>query len=223
MKSFICMFCGNAKSSNRVRASHQTLCKENPNKKQTPFQNGHFQSTKKIGNQYISGQQKSPSDETKEKIRQKAKGRKHSDETKEKLSQYAKNRNFGGVTQSRRIEYNGVKLGSSYELILAKSLDENNICWIQPERLKYKDNLGKSRTYTADFYLPEYDVFLDPKNDFLIENINPSLGFSDIEKIDWVSKQNSVKIYVLNKYQLDWQIVKLLLTPRKRGPGFVTR
>jgi hypothetical protein len=68
-------------------------------------------------------------------------------------------------------------------LKLAISLDENNIKWDTCSRFNYIDRFGKSRTYTPDFYLIDYDVYLDPKNDFLINNINPSLGFSDKEKI----------------------------------------
>lgn len=42
---------------------------------------------------------------------------------------------------------------------------------------------GIKHTYTPDFYLPEYNVYLDPKNDYLINNINPGLGFKDVDKI----------------------------------------
>lgn len=140
-------------------------------------------------------------------------GHSPSEEHRKILSKAAKDRGFGGVTQSRWIEYKGFKLGSSYELKLAESLDLNNVKWIQPSKLKYTDNLGNVRSYTADFYLPDYDVYLDPKNDFLINNINPSLGFFDKEKIKWASEQNSISVLILNKNQLDWQIVKLLLTP----------
>jgi hypothetical protein len=56
--------------------------------------------------------------------------------------------------------------------------------------------------YTPDFYLPEYDIYLDPKNDFLIENINPVLGYTDIDKIHQVELENNIKVLILNKDQL---------------------
>ena len=48
----------------------------------------------------------------------------------------------------------------------------------------------------------EYDVYLDPKNDYLINKINESDGYNDVDKINWVSLQNNVKIYILNKNNL---------------------
>lgn len=66
-------------------------------------------------------------------------------------------RNLGGVRQSKRIQHKGVSLGSSYELKLALILDKLNIKWNQPKRVKYTQPCGKNSTYTADFYLPEYD------------------------------------------------------------------
>jgi hypothetical protein len=92
-----------------------------------------------------------------------------------KQSLQAKERGFGGVRQSKKINYKGILLGSTYELKLAKSLDENNIIWTKPKRISYIDPFGKERTYEADFYLPSYDVYLDPKNDFLIKKYKPKI------------------------------------------------
>jgi hypothetical protein len=128
-----------------------------------------------------------------------------------RLSTLAKDRGLGGVRPSKRILYKGVLLGSTYEVKLAESLDDNCIKWIKPARLNYVDPFGKERTYEADFYLPEYNVYLDPKNDFLINNINPRLGFKDSEKIHLVCKQNDVQIFILDKTQLTWQHVKNII------------
>ena len=69
----------------------------------------------------------------------------------------------------------------------------------------------KERRYTPDFYLSEYDIYLDPKNDFLINNINPSLGFFDKEKIQWVSEQNDISVIILDKDQLNWDDIQKML------------
>lgn len=143
------------------------------------------------------------------------KGRHHSEMTKEKLSMSAKENKLGGHPYRRKIIYKGISLGSSYELILAKNLDENQIKWNIPNRFNYVDKFGKRRTYTPDFYLPEYDIYLDPKNWFLINNINPSLGFSDLEKIKWVMEQNGVRIIVLNEGQLNWEYIRKFIVLRK--------
>lgn len=97
-----------------------------------------------------------------------------------------------------------VFLQSSYELTLAKSLDENNIKWIRPNFISYFHELdNKQRKYFPDFYLIDYDVYLDPKNDFLI-NFHKN-------KIQYVIDQNKIKLIVLTKNQLNWDSVRQLI------------
>ena len=131
-------------------------------------------------------------------------GRYHSTESKLKMSQIAKDQGRGGVKASRRILYNGIKLGSTYEVTLAIDLDKHNIGWSIPRSFKYIDPCGIARHYTADFYLNEYDIYVDPKNDFLINNPNPRYGYSDIDKINCVAIQNNIRIIILNKHELNW-------------------
>lgn len=64
----------------------------------------------------------------------------------------------------KMIEYKGVWLDSTWELILAKRLDEQLISWIRPDPLKWIDERGKPHHYFADFYLLDFDLYLDPKN-----------------------------------------------------------
>lgn len=123
----------------------------------------------------------------------------HTAETKKVLSDIAIARGFGGKNYRKTFEYNGVILESTYELELAKELDNNNIKWIRPKRLKWIDESGKQRHYTPDFYLPDFDVYLDPKNDYLIK--------IDSVKIKLCSTQNNVKVLVLNKTQLKWNYI----------------
>lgn len=177
-------------------AKHEKHCRDNPNY------------VKKITKSHIFTAQQ------KEKMRLKALGRKHTVATKKKLSILAKKRNFGGITQSRWINYNGHVLGSTYELRVAISLDENNIRWTTCKKFNYIDTFGKSRTYTPDFYIIDYDIYLDPKNDFLINNINPALGVKDEEKIQRTCEQNNIIVLILNKNQLSWKEIKKIL-PRK--------
>lgn len=88
-----------------------------------------------------------------------------------------------------------VYLESSYELFVAKELDNNNINWKRPKYIKYiSDKIV--RRYYPDFYLIDYNIYLDPKNKFLIEK--------DKDKINTVINQNNVKILVLDKDSLTW-------------------
>lgn len=205
MIELTCRFCGQIRISKMSRASHEKVCNLNPNK--------HVVSRK---GRVAPNKGKRASEETKRKMSASLSGKpwngKHTEESKEKLRQVAIKRGFGGITQSRWIKYKDKTLGSSYELKVAESLDENGIIWDTCKRINYIDPTGKVRSYTPDFYLKDFDVYLDPKNDFLIEKINPSLGFSDIEKIKLVSEQNHINVIILNKNELSWnEIFNILL------------
>ena len=41
------------------------------------------------------------------------------------------------------------------------------------------------------------------KKAIVIQDINPTLGYSDKDKINWVMEQNGVRVIILNKNQLD--------------------
>lgn len=59
-----------------------------------------------------------------------------------------------------------VYLESSWELKIAKLLIEKNIKWTRPKPIKWKDNKNKEHYYFPDFYLKKYDLYLDPKNPY---------------------------------------------------------
>ena len=94
---------------------------------------------------------------------------------------------YGGICKRKLIEYKGTVLESTYEYTVAVSLDENNIKWMKTSRkdfkFPYSDPEGVTNYYTPDFYLPDYNVYLDPKNDYLISKVNPKFGYRDIDKI----------------------------------------
>ncbi len=120
----------------------------------------------------------------------------------------AKKREFGGLTSKRKVNYmtkSGkiVHLQSSYEEKIAVELDKYNIEWKRPKYLIWKDNKGKEHRYYPDFYLPNYDIYLDPKNDYLIKK--------DEEKIKRVKEQNNIKLYMLNSEQLNIKYIRNLI------------
>ena len=92
-------------------------------------------------------------------------GKPQTKESKHKLREIALNNGFGGFRWRKGYLYNGIKLDSSYEVVVAKDLDDNNIKWSRCDRIPYIIN-DKLHHYTPDFYLPDYNVYLDPKNDF---------------------------------------------------------
>ena len=90
-------------------------------------------------------------------------GRTHTEESKRKMSDRALASTHRRLKR-KMIEYKGVMLDSTWELALAKLLDENNIKWFRPKPLKWFDDENKERNYFPDFYLPEYNLYIDPKN-----------------------------------------------------------
>ena len=120
----------------------------------------------------------------------------------------AERREFGGHTSKQSIYYKRldnteVYLHSSFEIKVATELDSYNISWIRPPPLSWVDQNNEKRRYYPDFYLPDFNIFLDPKNDYLIRK--------DKEKIKRVCTQNNVKILVLSEESLIWSRIKNLI------------
>ena len=133
-------------------------------------------------------------------------GHPHSNETKALLSALAKERGFGGYREnagkSKKYKVldsfgNQATLQSSYELKCSEILNDLNIKWLRPKALKYN-----GRNYFADFYLPDFDIYLDPKNNYKAK--------LDAEKIQLVQDQNNVRVYILLKDQLTPEYLKCL-------------
>lgn len=101
-------------------------------------------------------------------------------------------------------------LESSFERRLANDLNRNNILWVRPNPVTYVDQTGATRRYYPDFYLPAYNVYLDPKNDFLIE--------TDIDKIKRSAKQNKIRIFVLRENHLTWNSIKSVVVDGGTAP-----
>ena len=124
------------------------------------------------------------------------------------LSDRAKNNNLGKGNRNKyahgwyESKYAGkVYLESSYEYLVAKELDNNDIKWIRPNHFIWLDGNMEIHKYYADFYLIDYNIYLDPKNDYLIKK--------DDFKIKQVIKQNKISILILCKNNLTWD--KILL------------
>lgn len=89
---------------------------------------------------------------------------------------------------------------SSYEVKLSQILNELNINWIRPNFVFYTDDNGDKRRYYPDFYLEKYNLYLDPKNDYLIK--------TDINKINYASKENNITIVIIGNKRLNLEDIK---------------
>lgn len=77
-----------------------------------------------------------------------------------------------------------VLLESSWEVRTANKLIELDIEWVRPDPLDWIDSAGKPRLYYPDFYLPKFNIYLDPKNPYCMKK--------DVEKMNCISKKVSV-------------------------------
>jgi hypothetical protein len=110
----------------------------------------------------------------------------HTEEMKQHLREKALASNHRRLRRGI-VEYRGVMLDSSWELELAKRLDELCINWIRPDPIKWLDNDDVTHNYFPDFYLPDYDLYLDPKNPHAIK--------VQSEKLEILLRQyNNIKI-----------------------------
>jgi hypothetical protein len=133
-------------------------------------------------------------------------GKSHSSETKELLRHKALNNNFQRVCKST-VEYQCIdgtviKMDSSWEVKLAEELDNNGVEWIRPESLPWIDADGINHNYFPDFYIPLWDVYLDPKNDWVIK--------SQAHKLQCLSEQYD-NIYILGKKDLNLESIQNII------------
>ena len=125
------------------------------------------------------------------------------------ISNTAKNNPlFGGNKNNKSFWYTSsiagkVYLESSYELIIAQILDNNNIIWSRPKPFKWIDSNNVSHNYFPDFHLLDSNIYLDPKNYYLI--------LKDKDKIERVKQQNNIKVFILNKTQLTLNYINDLI------------
>jgi hypothetical protein len=117
----------------------------------------------------------------------------------------AENRTFGGATTKNKFPFlkedqTLVFLDSSWEQKLAKSLEEHKIEWERPSFFK----LSNGKRYTPDFYLPKYNLYLDPK-----ANAREDKYLHSISKIKMFEKEFNVTCLVIsNQKDLTWNYIK---------------
>jgi hypothetical protein len=110
-------------------------------------------------------------------------------EEKEKLRKRAIKNELGGKRNSIKFNYNGIILDSSYEVRFAKLLDYANIKWNRPKKILWVDDVGVQHRYYPDFFIEEFNCYIDTKNDYLAEK--------DKRKIELVSKQNNIVVKIV--------------------------
>lgn len=120
-------------------------------------------------------------------------GRKHTDETKRKMSESKQNSLVSNKGNSCKyyklfcpLENEEIIVQGKWELYVALKLNENNILWTK----NYKEhsfnyirpNETNIRKYYPDFYLPEFDLYLEVKG-----------GFNNWSDISPIEKMNNIR------------------------------
>lgn len=115
------------------------------------------------------------------------------------------NPNCGGKLGYRRFPYKGIKMDSRWEVAVAKWMDDVGIKWDRNRKrhmFKWIDEFGNERKYFPDFYLPQYNIYLDPKNDYYLQR--------DIPKLKYVINKYGIKLLYGNVDDIKSHLYKLL-------------
>lgn len=173
-KSTKCKHCSESFESLNTseRANHTRWCNQNPKRqayvdkleysRSCITQEARLRNNQGIKNAHIQGKYKGSHKKAVETRRQRG-NLNHTEETKRLIREKAL------ASPHRRLKkgtvtYKGILLDSSWELELAKRLDTLGIKWVRPEPLPWVDEEGITHNYFPDFYLEDYDLYLDPKN-----------------------------------------------------------
>lgn len=125
---------------------------------------------------------------------------------RDRMSKAALNRITPSVTKRtepyKKTDGTVVNLDSSYERKLAALLDEHGIEWIRPLPLVWYSKNGTKHHYFSDFFLPKYNIFIDPKNEYCFK--------VQQEKIRYIESHYDNCIF-LHHYELNWEFIYRIL------------
>jgi len=97
-------------------------------------------------------------------------------------------------SQYQRADGTMVEMDSTWEVAMAERLDHLNISWERKEDMKlpYYSKTGRKRNYIPDFYLPDYDTYIEVKG-----------YWTDTARYKMISvqKTNPVKIVILESLE----------------------
>lgn len=203
-ENWVCPYCEIDQFHRNAYRTHTRNCPKNPNSTWVSGFKGKISNRKGKTKENDVGSKKC-SETIKRKI---ASGEliphKHTEETKEKLSILSCERLAKHSKYSKNFEYKpGVVLESTYEVKVAEILDKLSVEWVKVRQGYVWDDNGNKRRYIPDFYLPKQDIFLDPKNDYLIKK--------DKRKIESAMEINNITVVVLSNDMINEEFIELLV------------
>lgn len=212
---YTCQFCSKECKNKNSQSNHQRLCKFNPNRQSTHFQTD-YNKTRKPTNQFIKakelGMEKPKlTDEQRQKISTANKNYVWTEERKlihsiamkqavlENPESYTKS-NRGRV---KHIKKYGLTFDGSWELKFYE--------WCLSKNIKIIDNKeffdyifkGKSHLYNPDFYLPDYDIFVEVKGYYDEKDL---AKWEHFNKKLFILKDDSIKLIDNMKFKIEYII-----------------
>jgi len=192
----LCQYCGKeCKNGNSLR-NHERLCKENPNKQESSFkkfknENPEPWNKGKTGVQTAWNKGKEGT----------FTGKTHSDETKRKMSDNIKQRYADGweCTAGRCKKYSysspiagDIKVDGSWELTFCKYADAVKLKWRRnTKRFPYTKPDGKSSTYLPDFFVENWNSYVEVK------------GYeTDLDAAKWSQFPEDLSLKVLRRKEI---------------------
>lgn len=185
MEQFICRYCSSIRKNGNSLRNHERLCRHNPNRQEIKSNLVEYNKKRQSGeitvshtNQYTKAKalglpKPEVSKETRKKLSEAGKKKVWTQEMREERSRVMKEvvlRNPQSYSASnvcgrtKITEYKGFKLNGSWEVSVAKWLDDEGIIWTNkitvPFSYQWQEKL---HLYFPDFYLPEKDLYIEVK------------------------------------------------------------
>jgi hypothetical protein len=217
-----CQFCQKEINNPGGLKKHEKGCLQNPQR--IIYRSNFLDYNQKVRdkeiihkNQYTlareRGEEWEMPEEAIKKWKEKYTGFSHSAQTKEKLSlSRAKTIEELGVGGFKNIKWYRISniqneefiVRGLWELSVANLLNEEKILWIRKIYIKYKDLENINRIYTPDFYLPDYDLYIEVKGFF---------SSKDKQKLEFVLEQNDIDLIIIDsKIIQDREAILKLIT-----------
>lgn len=182
MDDFICKYCGKVCKNKNSLVQHEIRCKENPNRIAVKsnfieYNKSVKNGERKASNQFIKAKElglpkPEVTKETRQKLSKVWKGKILPDWIKEKISagmqiavrKYPSSYSSSNVNgRVKKVTYKDTTLDSQWEKDFAKWLDEKRIIWERPNKGFEYSYDGKQHIYYPDFYLPQFDIYIEVK------------------------------------------------------------
>ena len=170
-----CQFCKSPRKNKNSKSNHERLCKLNPNKQSTHFHTD-YNKTRKPTNQFIKSvelgiEKPTVSETTRKLLSDRSKSQEWSDERRKNHSLAMKNavlNNPESYSKSNRgrvkhIKKYGLTFDGRWELKFYEWCIDNNIkVYDNKKFFSYVWN-NSEHLYNPDFYLPDYDIYVEVK------------------------------------------------------------